>query len=164
MVTLTQKLERLDGPGGAAMTRVMPEQLPPGRTRMGRERLTMAATAPPPSGGVKPDRWPRVQAKILAASAYLFHQGAVVSRPARRGRVWMLRYYVKDGERRIQKAIYIAGDDDPELLAKARDLLAACRRRQEWLDEIATATRVVASIRAAAAKLLRHEPRDAAGV
>ncbi len=64
-------------------------------------------------------------------------QGAIVSRRASGRRVWSLRFYVQEGGRRVQKSIYVGGDDQPELLFRARALLARYRARSGWADEIA---------------------------
>ena len=86
-------------------------------------------------------RWQTIKAKIAAQSQYLVKQGAIVARPTPSGRVWMLRFYAPVKGRKVQRAIYICSDQQTEILARARQLLARYRARADWAQEIAQSAR-----------------------
>jgi hypothetical protein len=91
-------------------------------------------------------RWLTIREKMHASAAHLRTQGAIVSRLASGRRVWTLRYYTRDGDRPVQRTIYLGGDDQPTLLARARLLLAEYRSRTRGVKEVAAAARMAATI------------------
>jgi hypothetical protein len=96
-------------------------------------------------------RWSDIKRRILAASPCLWTQGNICRKWDRGGYVWRLRYYerLEDG-RLVQRTIRIGRD--PVLVHRAEELLKACRRRQQLLEEIPLLARLV---RAAAANAPR---------
>ena len=110
----------------------------------------MMSQTPNTKSAVLEARWQTIQAKIASHAEHLVTQGAIVARTTRNGKVWMLRFYVAESGRRIQKAIYIGSDQQTEILARARQLLARYRSRADWAREIVQSARWAAL---AAAKL-----------
>jgi len=76
--------------------------------------------------GVTEARWEAIRDRILANAGFLGRQGALNAKVARRRVVYRLRFRVPDRGRRTQKNIYIG--DDPDLVARTRQLLQEIRR------------------------------------
>lgn len=92
------------------------------------------------------DRWSIIRRKMEGKAATLRRQGSIVSRMARSRRVWALRFRECDGGKQKQRAIYIGGDDQPELLRRARKLLKNYQEQTHWPKEIAHYAKVAAAI------------------
>jgi hypothetical protein len=101
-------------------------------------------------------RWEEIREKIVRDAAHLRRQGSIVAKWARGRRVWALRFRVRDQGRTVQRSIYLGGDDQPELLRHAQDLLRRCRERARWSRELAASARMAAAIRTT---LRRLHPR-----
>lgn len=91
-------------------------------------------------------RWRTIEAKMRAAAEQLRNHGAIVSRMSSARRVWSLRYDDQVGDRSVQRAIYIGGDDQPLLLARARHLLASLQAPVACIAEVVAAARLVGMI------------------
>ena len=89
-------------------------------------------------------RWTTLRLKLEANADVLARQGTLVAKDARGRRVWVVRYVVQEGGRRAHKAIYIGGDDVPELIERTRSLLEECRRIGRWADEVERYARMAA--------------------
>jgi len=63
---------------------------------------------------------------------------------ARGRRVWVVRYVVRVGGRRVHRSIYIGGDDVPELIERARSLLEEYHRTGRWEYEVEHYARMAA--------------------
>jgi len=72
-----------------------------------------------------------------------------VSRMARGRRVWSVRF--RDGGR--QRTIYIGGDNQPELLKRARSLLMQFREEASWPREIARYAKAASTLALIARRL-----------
>ena len=90
------------------------------------------------------ERWQTVKAKIEACSHLLCGQGAICSRLASGRRVWSVRFDDPGEGGRVQRSIYIGSD--PELVERARRLLARYRQRDGWCKEVSIFARVSASL------------------
>jgi hypothetical protein len=77
-----------------------------------------------------------------ANSEWLAAQGTLAAKSANARRVWVIRFMARDGDRRVQRSIYIAGDEQPELLDRARRLLDLYRQRRRWPAQIAAYARL----------------------
>ena len=71
----------------------------------------------------------------------------------------MLRYYAPVEGRKVQKAIYICNDQQTEILARARQLLARYRARADWAQEIAQSARWAALAMAQLRKFCARQAR-----
>ena len=60
-------------------------------------------------------RWAAIKSKLEAHADDLATQGVLVSRVASGRKVWKVRLVVRVGCRRVHRAIYVGGDDQPEL-------------------------------------------------
>ncbi|MEO6808904.1 MAG: hypothetical protein ABI353_07310 [Isosphaeraceae bacterium] len=89
-------------------------------------------------------RWATIRLKLESNAEVLARQGTLVAKDARGRRVWVVRYVVMEGGRRVQKSIYIGGDDVPELIERARSLLEEYRRTGRWADEVERYARLAA--------------------
>ena len=93
-------------------------------------------------------RWEAIRRKMEEHAVLLRRQGAIVARMARGRRVWSVRFRDRVDGREVQRAIYLGGDDQPELLRRARELLKQFHEDQTTPEEIALYTRTVADMRA----------------
>ena len=91
-------------------------------------------------------RWAVIRSKLEAHADDLATQGVLVSRVASGRRVWKVRFVVREGGRRVHRAIYVGGDDQPELLERARRLLELYRAQGRWGEEVAAFARFAASV------------------
>src|SRR4051794_39984969 len=66
-------------------------------------------------------RWARILERLEAAAEHLVDQGGLVAKSAQGRRVWVVRYLERCEGRRVHKSIYVAGDDQPELLRRCRE-------------------------------------------
>ena len=98
-------------------------------------------------------RWAALRAKLEAHADDLATQGVLVSRVASHRRVWKVRLVVRVGGRRVHRAIYVGGDDQPELLERARRLLELYRAQGRWGEEVASFARFAASVSGLARRL-----------
>ncbi len=89
-------------------------------------------------------RWATLEPRLEAHAAALATQGTVVSKIARGRRVWVVRFVVREGGRRVHKAIYIGNNDVPELIERACALLEEYRRMGRWADEVEGYARLAA--------------------
>ena len=90
-------------------------------------------------------RWAALRVKLEAHADDLATQGVLVSRVAAGRRVWKVRFVVREGGRRVHRAIYVGGDDQPELLERARRLLEVYRAQGRWGQEVAAFARFAAA-------------------
>lgn len=74
-------------------------------------------------------------------------------------RVWMLRFTEVVHDRPVQRAVYIGGDDQPEILDRARRLLDDIRAPQRFVQELsaylAFTRRIVGALRRRSPRLVR---------
>jgi hypothetical protein len=56
-----------------------------------------------------------------------------------------VRFVIRDAGRRVHRAVYIGGDDQPELLESARRLLELYRAQGRWGKEVAAFARFAAA-------------------
>ena len=98
-------------------------------------------------------RWAAIQPKLEALAGDLATQGVLVSRVASGRRVWKVRLVVRVGGRRVHRAIYVGGDDQPELLERTRRLLELYRAQGRWGEEVAAFARFAASVSSLARRL-----------
>ena len=91
-------------------------------------------------------RWAALRVKLEAHADDLATQGVLVSRVASGRRVWKVRLVVRVGGRRVHRAIYVGGDDQPELLERARRLLEVYRAQGRWGQEVAAFARFAAAL------------------
>lgn len=73
-------------------------------------------------------RWERIEARLEAAEYWLRDQGSIVRKRADGRACWAVRFVVREGERSRHKSIYLT-TQDPEILRRARVLLARYRER-----------------------------------
>ena len=90
-------------------------------------------------------RWAALRVRLEAHADDLATQGVMVSRVAAGRRVWKVRLVVRVGGRRVHRAIYVGGDDQPELLERARRLLEVYRAQGRWGEEVAAFARFAAA-------------------
>ena len=90
-------------------------------------------------------RWAALRVKLEAHADELATQGVMVSRVAAGRRVWKVRFVVREGGRRVHRAIYVGGDDQPELLERARRLLELYRAQGRRGEEVAAFARFAAA-------------------
>ena len=99
-------------------------------------------------------RWQKILGKMQDQVMHLQRQGVIVSKISSTGRrVWALRFCSRDQGRRVHRSIYLGGDDQPELLRRARLLLQEYRSRAGWAKEIATYAQFAAGANAALKRL-----------
>ncbi len=89
-------------------------------------------------------RWATIRLKLEADADVLARQGTLVAKGARGRRVWVVRYVVQEGARRVHRSVYVGGDDVPELIARTRSLLEEYRRMGRWADEVEGYARLAA--------------------
>ena len=98
-------------------------------------------------------RWLKLKRRIEAVAPSLTTQGVIVPKPSGRGRVWVLRFRVREGGRRRLKSIHLGADGETELLARARDLLDSLRGPARWLREVAACARCARAARSLVRRL-----------
>lgn len=64
---------------------------------------------------------------MLANARLLARQGSVASRLANGRRLWLLRFKDVEQGRSVQRALYLGGQDQAEVVQRARDLLSVLR-------------------------------------
>ena len=96
-------------------------------------------------------RWAVIRAKLEAHADDLATQGVLVSRVASGRKVWRVRLVVREGGRRVHKAVYLG--DRPELLERARRLLELYRAQGRRGEEVAAFARFAASVSGLARRL-----------
>ena len=96
-------------------------------------------------------RWAAIRAKLEAHADDLATQGVLVSRVASGRRVWKVRFVIREGGRRVHKAVYIG--NQPELLERARRLLELYRAQGRWGEEVAAFARFAGSVSGLARRL-----------
>ena len=89
-----------------------------------------------------------MQRKVEEVAAHLTTQGVIVAKTTGRRRVWVLRFRVPEAGRRRLKSIYLCGDGESELLARARHLLSEIRGPARWARQIAAYARCARAARA----------------
>ena len=89
-------------------------------------------------------RWEALRAKLEAHADDLATRGALVSRVASGRKVWRVRLVVRAGGRRVHRAIYVGGDEVPELLERTRSLLEGYRLPRRWAEEVQGYARLAA--------------------
>jgi hypothetical protein len=104
-----------------------------------------AESGPSPAPGYAPGttgetqsrerRWQALEAKLRAAEFWLRDQGTVVRKEVDGRPCWVARYVVRESDRTRHRAIYLTAND-PELLRRARSLIARFRREGEDLRSI----------------------------
>ncbi len=87
-------------------------------------------------------RWATIRLKLEADADVLARQGTLVAKEARDRRVWVVRFVVMEGARRVHKSVYIG--DRPELVERTRSLLEEYRRIGRWADEVERYARMAA--------------------
>jgi hypothetical protein len=98
-------------------------------------------------------RWQAVYQKIVDNAHHLVRQGAVVAKRTSAGRrVWVVRFTIREGQKKIQRMIYIG--HQPGLLRRAQALLETCRQRRYWLKEVARHARWAQAARAVMKRML----------
>ncbi len=93
-------------------------------------------------------RWQRLYPLLEANAVHLAKQGSLAVRHACGRRVWLLRFKVEQDGRRVQRAVYIGGDDQPELLQRVKNMLVLYRDRGHWTTESAGVSRFMALLAA----------------
>ncbi len=89
-------------------------------------------------------RWDAILCKLETNADALARQGSLLAKSARGRRVWAVRFVAMEGGRRVQKAIYIGGDEVPELIERTASLLEEYRRMGRWADEVEGYARLAA--------------------
>ena len=89
-------------------------------------------------------RWAAIQARLEANAEVLAKRGTLVAKEARGRRVWVVRFLIQEGARRVHRSIYVGGDDVPELIARTSSLLEEYRRMRRWADEVEGYARLAA--------------------
>ena len=98
-----------------------------------------------PSAMIDPEaRWDAIRRKLEANADVLATRGTLVAKEARGRRIWAVRFGVTEGGRRVHKAIYIAGEDRPELIERTRRWLEDRRTSARWADEVQGYARLAA--------------------
>jgi hypothetical protein len=95
------------------------------------------------------ERWSRIARKLNEAAAHLRAQGAVVRRRGAGRDVWVVRFRARGPDGARLRSIYVGGEDEPELVRRARRLLAELRapslRRRE-IDMFARCVRAAKTL------------------
>src|SRR4051794_21118910 len=79
------------------------------------------------------ERWGQIRRRIEKAAPQLASQGALIAKSSAGRRVWVIRF--RDQKR--LRSIYVAGDEQPELVRRTQWLLAEIRGPSQWPREIA---------------------------
>lgn len=89
-------------------------------------------------------RWATLRLKLEANADVLARRGTLVAKVSRGRRVWVVRFVVEEGGRRVHRSVYVGGDDVPELIERARSLLEEYRRTGRWAEEVEGYARLAA--------------------
>ncbi len=105
-------------------------------------------------------RWDAIERKLAANAERLADQGGLVAMKSASGRrVWVVRFVdVVDG-RKVHRSVYLGGDDQPELLERARGELQKYRARACWPDEVASYAQLAAAASGVVRRTLGIQPR-----
>src|SRR3954452_8660227 len=87
-------------------------------------------------------RWAAIRSKLEASSEQLIGRGALVAKVACGRRIWVVRFGDESGPRKVLRTVYVG--DDPELVDRARRLLASYKGRARWPAEVAASARLAA--------------------
>src|SRR4051794_39269148 len=100
----------------------MPTNGSPGRSTTGCQipmgPHTMTRTISGSRSAALERRWAAIRRKLEAGAEHLATQGVLVPGIAAGRRVWKVRFVVREGGRPVHRAVYIGGDDQPELLER----------------------------------------------
>ena len=102
-------------------------------------------------------RWSIIRAKMEAAATVLEKQGSMASRMVGSQRHWSVRYVDRTCSGNRQRAIHVGSD--PEIIRRARELLAEYRERGGWADEAAAYARIAGSLAAALKRVVGRRRR-----
>ena len=102
------------------------------------------------------DRWQRIQKRIEQNRENLMQQGSITARQSGARRVWLLRFIDEVGGQRVQRAIYLGGDDQMELVTRARDLLDYLRLLGRFHQQLAEDCRTARNLLRAMRSLCRE--------
>src|SRR4029079_16582822 len=84
--------------------------------------------------------WQRIRRRMEASRHLLAEQGSFVSKAGQDSTCWRLRFFERTAEgRRVQRSIQVG--EHPELVRRARTLLASYRRPKELARETAELVR-----------------------
>lgn len=100
-------------------------------------------------------RWQTLRARIEAEAEALRRQGSIAAKLTNGRRVWVLRFHSTEASCRRYRSIYLGGDDQPELLHRARELLACLRAEGNRAREVAAYARLARDALGAARDLIR---------
>jgi hypothetical protein len=103
----------------------------------------MAGTTSRPHRADLERRWAAIRSKLEAHADDLATQGVLVSRVASGRRIWKARFVIREGGRRVHKAVYLGSQ--PELLERARRLLELYRAQGRRGEEVAAFARFAAA-------------------
>lgn len=81
-------------------------------------------------------RWEKIEEQMIANAQLLARQGSIASRRAHGRRLWLLRFMDVDQGRCVQRALYLGGDDQVEVVQRARDLLALLQAPKHLIKEL----------------------------
>jgi hypothetical protein len=123
----------------------------PGTTSVPRNK----PTRPRPS---LEERWAALQEKFAANAPWLVRQGALVQKTTGSCRFWVVRFYVRDNGRTVQRSVYVGLDHETELRRRVEELLQRYRAPRHWPKEVASFARFAASAHAALGRGLRGSP------
>jgi hypothetical protein len=112
-----------------------------------------AATAARVHAGGLEARWTAIRSRIERHAAHLTTQGTVVAKRDGDRRYWVLRFRVREGGRIMLRSVYLCGDDQPELLERARCLLLDPRGPSRWPREVAACARCARAVCAVVRRL-----------
>lgn len=91
-------------------------------------------------------RWSVVEAKLAANADRLADQGSLVTMKSASGRhVRTLRFVDRVDGRRVQRSLYVGGDDQSELLRRTQIWLDRCRVKGRVATEVAGLARLAAA-------------------
>ncbi|WZO96106.1 hypothetical protein EP7_003088 [Isosphaeraceae bacterium EP7] len=89
-------------------------------------------------------RWATILRKLEANAGVLARQGTLVAKDSRGRRVWAVRFVAEADGRRVHRAIYVAGDDRPELVDRTAQLLCEYRLQGRWAGQVEVYARLAA--------------------
>ena len=104
-------------------------------------------------------RWAAIREELAANAGWLATQGVLAPRVVAGRRVWSIRFVVREDGRKVHRAVYVGGDDQPELLERARGELEKYRARARWPGEVAAYARLAASASGFIHRTLGIQPR-----
>ena len=108
-------------------------------------------------------RWAAIRSKLEAHADDLATQGVLVSRVASGRKVWRVRFVIREGGRRVHKAVYV-GDASPSCSSVPVGSWSCIGLQGRWGEEVAAFARFAASVSGLARRLpsggsLRRESR-----